>query len=77
MNLANFLVQHNRSGEAAFHFEYALRLRPDYALAHLNYALMLRSMGRKQEAADHLRKAASSSDASIRSAARQALSELQ
>jgi tetratricopeptide (TPR) repeat protein len=28
MNLANFLFQHNRSDEAAYHFEYALRIRP-------------------------------------------------
>jgi tetratricopeptide (TPR) repeat protein len=77
MNLANFLVQRNRSEEAAYQFEYALRIRPDYALAHLNYALMLRSLGRKQAAADHLKKAASSSDPNIRTAARRALSELQ
>ena len=77
MNLANFLWQHNQLGEAAYHFEYALRVRPDYALAHLNYAVMLRSIGRKPEALEHLRQAASSPDASIRSAARKALSELQ
>jgi hypothetical protein len=55
---------------------YALRIRPDFALTHLNYALMLRNIGRKQEAAEHRRKAASSPDANIRSAVRQALSEL-
>ena len=56
---------------------YALRIRPDFALTHLNYALMLRSLGRRQEAVDHLRKAASSPDANIQNAARKALSELQ
>jgi Tfp pilus assembly protein PilF len=65
MNLAIFLWHHNQPGKAAYHFEYALRLRPDYALAHLNYALMLQSIGRNQEAGDHLRKAASSPDANI------------
>ena len=78
MNLAIFLWQHNQSGEAAYHFEYALRVRPDYALAHLNYALMLQSMGRKPEAVDHLRKALSPvRDTSIQTAARRVLSELQ
>ena len=72
MNLANFLWQYNQSGEAAYQFEYALRIRPDYALAHLNYAQMLRSMGRTPEAAEHLKKAAASSDANIQSAARKA-----
>jgi hypothetical protein len=35
---------------------------------------MLRSMGRKPEAADHLRKAAASPDSNIRNAALRALS---
>jgi hypothetical protein len=51
-------------------------LRPDYALAHLNYGLMLRNKGRIDEARRHIRQAAGSSDASVRQVAQALLSDL-
>ena len=57
MNLAILLFQGQRIEEAEYHFERALRYRPNYALAHLNYAVMLQKLNRTSEAALHLKQA--------------------
>ena len=76
MNLAILLFQKQGVEEAGYHFETALRYHPDYALGHLNYALMLNSLSRTGEAVRHLQKATASSDAAIREQARRLLDEL-
>lgn len=45
------------SDEEAACYEQALRLRPDYAEAHVNYAVLLRHRGRPSEAARHYQEA--------------------
>jgi predicted Zn-dependent protease len=57
MNLAILLFQSQRADEAEYHFERALHYRPNYSLAHLNYALMLQKLNRTSEAALHLKQA--------------------
>ena len=66
----------NRTEEATYNFERAIRLEPNYALAHLNYGVMLRNLGRIDAAIAHARRAASTSDAGTRQAARRLLQEL-
>ena len=66
----------NRTEEAAFNFERAIRLRPNYALAHLNYGVMLRNLGHVDAAIQHARRAAGTSDEGTREAARRLLHEL-
>jgi predicted CXXCH cytochrome family protein len=75
-NLAVLLSEMNRTEEAAYNFERAIHLEPDYALAHLNYGVTLRRLGRIDEARAHARRAANTSDAGTRDAARRLLSEL-
>jgi tetratricopeptide (TPR) repeat protein len=70
------LSQRNRTEEAAYNFERAIRSRPNYALAHLNYGLLLRNLGRVDEAKQHARLAAGSSDGPTREAAGRLLIEL-
>lgn len=75
-NLAVLLSEMNQTEEAAYNFERAIRLRPNYALAHLNYGVMLRKLGHIDEAIQQARRAANTSDAGTRDAARRLLSEL-
>ena len=63
-NLAILLAQRNRPDEAAYNFE------------RLNYGLLLRNLGRVDEAKQHARWAASSSDGPTREAAGRLLIEL-
>ncbi|HMC61319.1 MAG TPA: tetratricopeptide repeat protein, partial [Candidatus Solibacter sp.] len=63
----------NRDG-ALSEFLEAIRLRPDFGLAHLNAARILAAKGDRAAAQQHLRQALQGSDANIR---RQAAAELQ
>jgi len=48
---------HNNPDKAAFHLAEALRLRPDYAMAHRLYGQLLYEQGKNSQAAKHLEKA--------------------
>jgi len=52
MNLASVLASRGNAfaGEARFHFERSIQLKPDYAEARLNYARLLYSLGEMDEA---------------------------
>ena len=53
-NLANYLMNNRRGGEALPHFEAALRIKPDYPEAQNNLGMLLGSMpGRMADAIPH------------------------
>jgi Flp pilus assembly protein TadD len=56
-NLGSALSRLNRGDEAFRHFREAIRLRPEYAIAHYNLATELYFMGRFGEAWDEVRAA--------------------
>jgi tetratricopeptide (TPR) repeat protein len=56
-SFGNLLGRENKPDEAVRQFEQALRLRPDFAVAHYNLALALKSMGRHAEAAHEFEQA--------------------
>jgi tetratricopeptide (TPR) repeat protein len=49
-NLGNALIEAGRKDEGVAQLEEAIRLRPDYALAHFNLAMALGRMGRTEQA---------------------------
>ena len=51
------LEQSGRVREAIGHYEDALRIKPDYALAHYNIGMALLRLGRQQEAVEHSQQA--------------------
>jgi hypothetical protein len=53
-----------------------LRLRPDYALAHLNYAVMLAAQGRANDARSEAEAAGRSSDPAVRENAQKLLTQI-
>ena len=53
--LGNLLVNAGRPEEALAHFQAALTLHPDHAVARYNMALALIRLGRREEAARALR----------------------
>jgi tetratricopeptide (TPR) repeat protein len=55
-NLGNFLRQQDKVDEAIAHYQWALRLRPDYADPHNNLANTLCQQGRLGEAAFHFQR---------------------
>ena len=55
--LAVALARQGRTDEAVPHYEEALRICPDYLLAHYNYAQALATQGKINEAISHLMKA--------------------
>lgn len=57
-NLAATLLAAKRANEAVIHFELALNLRPNSALAHLNLAIALAQAGEPQSALERLQHAA-------------------
>jgi hypothetical protein len=48
---------HNNLDKAEFHLDEALRLRPDYAIAHKLYGQVLYEQGKNNQAIEHLKKA--------------------
>jgi Flp pilus assembly protein TadD len=55
--------------QAAYHFESAIRLKPDYASARLNYGILLESRGDMAGALREFQEAARSPDPDIRKVA--------
>jgi predicted CXXCH cytochrome family protein len=74
-NLGAALADQGKFAEAERHLEDAIRIAPDYYEAHLKLGQMLCARNRCEAGAPHLRKAAQSSDAKVRAAARDALKE--
>ena len=62
--------------EAAHEYGEALRLRPDFARAHLDLARVLAAQGNMPEAIQHLKTAAAGSDPQVAQVANQALKNL-
>jgi tetratricopeptide (TPR) repeat protein/mono/diheme cytochrome c family protein len=56
-NLGNALLRTGDLAEADVHFEHALQLKPDYALAHQGLALSLTRQGKRPAVIGHLRTA--------------------
>ena len=71
MNLAVVLFESGNAADAEYHFRIAVRIRPDYPLAHLNYGRMLRRQNRTAEAMEQLRSAADGKDPAVSRAARE------
>lgn len=61
MNLANCLAGSDQHAEALPHFDFAIKLRPNYAEAIYNRALSLKELDRTADAVKSLREAASAS----------------
>jgi predicted CXXCH cytochrome family protein len=72
LNLANLLAASGREDEALAHYRAAVRIDPDHGDAHLRLGLLLADR-RESAAAEHLRRAAESSDAAVRAEAERAL----
>ena len=51
--------RHGSLAEAMEHFEHALRLKPDLAIAHANWGLALTKQGRPSAAIEHFQRALS------------------
>jgi len=62
--------------EAVQEFREAVKLRPDFSLAHLNAGLTLAAMGNRPAAEIHLRQAAAGPDPNIQRQATAALRQL-
>ena len=72
----SLLERAGNRAEALSEFLAALRLRPDYGVAHLNAARMLAAQGDAAAAERHLRQAANGSDPNIRNKAAAALRQM-
>jgi protein O-GlcNAc transferase len=70
------LERKGNHNEALIEFLAAIRLRPDFELAHLNAGLILASKGDRVAAEQHLRQAAKSADPNIQRKADAALRQL-
>src|SRR6266478_365912 len=55
----NAVDRHGSLAEAMEHFEHALRLKPDLAIAHVNWGLALTKQGRPSAAIEHFQRALS------------------
>ena len=72
-NLASVLPSTNRLPEARYHFETAIRLKPDYAAARFNYGVALTKSGDMAGTIPQFLKVAESSDQALRKRAVQIL----
>jgi len=75
LNLANLLAANGRVHEALSHYRAVARIDPAHSEAHLRLGLLLAKRG-DTSAAEHLRRAAASSDATVRAEAERSLEEL-
>jgi tetratricopeptide (TPR) repeat protein len=73
LGLGNLLAKEGKLSEAEAQFRLAIARNPEFHEAHLALGILLASKGAMAEARIHLRKAAESSDPSVRAAALQAL----
>ncbi len=71
--LGDLLLARDQAGAAADRYRQVLRLQPDSVRAHLGLGLALLATGDRAGARAHLEKAATSTDATIRTRAREAL----
>jgi tetratricopeptide (TPR) repeat protein len=51
--------------EAVSEYQQAVKLQPDFSLAHLDLGLVLAAQGDLQSATEHLRKAAAGTDSNV------------
>ncbi len=57
VNVGNLLLEDGALREAAEHYEAALRIDDEYAVAHLNLGVALKALGRRAEAVRQFRRA--------------------